>query len=42
MLSGLLPELRDSWKEELKKKRGTKVSGYKQVGSKDHILGSSW
>lgn len=30
-------ELRDSWKEEFKKACGTKVNGYKQVGSRGHI-----
>lgn len=32
-------ELRDSWKEEFKKACGTKVNGYKQVGSRGHIWG---
>ena len=31
-----------SWIEELKEKCGTKVSEYKQVGSKGQVLGSSW
>lgn len=30
------------WKEELKEECGTEVCKYKQVGTKDQVIGSSW